>query len=141
MAKRGTRAGSGKRLRPAPKGRGVDPRAHEDVVALLADQPRRRDLLIEHLHTLQDHFGQLSVAHLTALAWELRLTPAEVFEVASFYHHFDIVKDRADAPPVVTVRVCESIACHLAGSQELLRVLQARLGNDVRVVPAPCVGR
>jgi formate dehydrogenase beta subunit len=128
-------------LRPAPKGRTVDPAAHADVVALLGDSPRRADLLIEHLHRIQDTFGCLGTAHLTALAYEMGMATAEVFEVASFYHHFDIVKDGASAPPRVTVRVCESIACALAGSDALLDSLK-RLGlDDVRVLPAPCVGR
>src|SRR4051812_13400662 len=96
--------------RPAPKGRDVDPGAHEQVVELLGAEPRTPDLLIEHLHKLQDHFGHLSAAHLTALAYEMRLTPAEVYEVATFYQHFDIVKEGDAAPPRLTVRVCESIA-------------------------------
>jgi formate dehydrogenase beta subunit len=131
----------GVRLRPAPKGRAVDPQAHAEVIALLGEAPRRRDLLIEHLHRLQDHFGHLSVTHLNALAWELRLTPAEVFEVASFYHHFDIVREGQTPPRPLTVRVCDSIACHLDGSGELLEELRSRLGDDVRVIPAPCVGQ
>jgi formate dehydrogenase beta subunit len=133
-------AGPGLRLRPAPKGREVEPAAHADVLAVLGNEPRRRDLLIEHLHKLQDRFGHLSASHLTALAWEMRLTPAEVYEVASFYHHFDIVKD-GPPPPTLTVRICESIACHIAGSDQLLHDLQGRLGPDVRVLAAPCVGR
>lgn len=134
-------AAGGIRLRPAPKGREVEPRAHADVVALLGDQPRRRDLLIEHLHKIQDRFGHLSAAHVTALAWEMRLTPAEVFEVASFYHHFDIVKEGDPPPAPLTIRVCESISCHLAGSEQLLHDLQQRLGIRARVIAAPCVGR
>ncbi|MGH7466879.1 MAG: NAD(P)H-dependent oxidoreductase subunit E [Longimicrobiales bacterium] len=132
---------SGVRLRPAPKGRTIDPQALAEVLTLLGDEPRRRDLLIEHLHRLQDHFGHLSTAHLTALAAEMKLTPAEVFEVASFYHHFDVVKEGDALPPPLTVRVCESIACHLAGGKELLHELQGQLGADVRVLPAPCVGQ
>src|SRR6185503_12099790 len=138
--KRGGGGGGGLRLRPAPKGREVEPAAHADVIALLGQEPRRRDLLIEHLHKLQDHFGHLSAAHLTALAWEMRLTPAEVYEVASFYHHFDIVKD-GPAPPALTVRICESIACQMAGAELLLADVTRLAGVDVRVVPAPCVGR
>ena len=128
-------------LRPAPKGRTVDPAAHAEVAGLLGDSPRRADLLIEHLHRIQDAFGCLGTAHLTALAHEMGMTPAEVFEVASFYHHFDIVKDGESPPARVTVRVCESIACALAGSDLLLESIR-RLGlDDVRVLPAPCVGR
>ncbi|MGQ0815593.1 MAG: NAD(P)H-dependent oxidoreductase subunit E [Gemmatimonadota bacterium] len=128
-------------LRPAPKGREVDPRAHQQVVELLAGEPRRRDLLIEHLHKIQDCFGCLSAAHLTALAHEMRLTPAEVYEVATFYHHFDIVKEGDAVPPQLTVRVCESIACHLVGGPEMITDLRARLGDGVRVIAAPCIGR
>jgi formate dehydrogenase beta subunit len=128
-------------LRPAPKGRDVDPAALEDVRALLGDRPRRPDLLIEHLHVLQDRFGHLSAPHLVALAFEMRLTPAEVYEVATFYHHFDIVKEGEAVPPRLTVRVCESIACHLAGADALLAELRDRLEPDVRVLAAPCVGR
>jgi formate dehydrogenase len=128
-------------LRPAPKGRDVDPAALAEVRVLLGEQPRRPDLLIEHLHLIQDRHGQLSAPHLVALAFELRLTPAEVYEVATFYHHFDIVKDGAPAPPALTVRVCESISCHLAGGDALLEELRQRLEPDVRVLAAPCVGR
>ncbi|HEX6307435.1 MAG TPA: NAD(P)H-dependent oxidoreductase subunit E [Longimicrobiales bacterium] len=127
-------------LRPAPKGREVDPRALSDVRALLGAAPRRADLLIEHLHRIQDAYGCLTVAHLTALAREMALTPAEVFEVATFYHHFDVVKDGEAAPPAVTVRVCESVSCHLAGADRLLEALESMPGQ-VRVIPAPCVGR
>lgn len=128
-------------LRPAPKGREVDTAALAEVQALLGDRPRRPDLLIEHLHLLQDHFGHLPVAHLNALAYELRLTPAEVHEVATFYHHFDVVKEGEAAPPALTVRVCESISCHMAGGDALRARLQATLGSNVRVLAAPCVGR
>ena len=128
-------------LRPAPKGREVDARAHEQVVDLLGSEPRRRDLLIEHLHKIQDRYGHLSAAHLTALAYEMRLTPAEVYEVATFYHHFDIVKEGDAVPAPITVRVCESIACHLAGSGKLLDELKAQFGPDVRALAAPCIGR
>jgi formate dehydrogenase beta subunit len=127
------------RLRPVPKGRRVDPAALREVQQLLGEAPRRRDLLIEHLHRINDRFGHLSAPHLAALAEEMRLPLAEVYEVATFYHHFEVVKEGEDAPPAVTVRVCDSIACELAGAQELLKSLS--LGNDVRVVAAPCVGR
>ena len=130
-----------KSLRPAPKGRQVDETAHQEIIALLGDEPRRRDLLIEHLHKLQDSFGCLTAKHMTALAFEMRLTPAEVYEVATFYHHFDIVKEGEAAPPPLTVRVCESIACHLAGGPAMIEELRARLGTNVRVVAAPCIGR
>ena len=129
-----------KRARAAPKGRHVDPEAREDVLALLGDRPRRRDLLIEHLHLIQDRFGHLSAGHLVALAAEMKLAMAEVYEVATFYHHFDVVT-AGDPPPAITVRVCDSIACDIAGSRELLAGLPALLGPGVRVLSAPCVGR
>ena len=129
------------RVRGIPKGRAVDPKAREEVRSLLGDAPRRRDLLIEHLHKIQDRFGCLSAAHLVALAAEMKMAMAEVYEVATFYHHFDVVKEGDTAPPAITVRVCDSIACELAGSHDLLEKLPALLGKDVRVLPAPCVGR
>ncbi len=128
-------------VRRPPRGRIVDASALEEVRALLGDAPRRRDLLIEHLHRIQDAYGHLSAAHLTALAYEMGLTTAEVYEVASFYHHFDIVKEGETPPPPMTVRVCESLSCELAGGPALLEELRARLGPGVRVIPAPCVGR
>jgi formate dehydrogenase len=126
------------KTRPIPKGRAVDAKALHEVQRLLGDAPRRRDLLIEHLHRLNDHYGYLPAAHLAALAEEMRLALAEVYEVATFYHHFDVVKEGEPPPPPLTVRVCDSIACELAGARELLKL---DLGADVRVIPAPCVGR
>jgi formate dehydrogenase len=134
-------AGTMKKPRATPKGRSVEPQALEEVRALLGAAPRRRDLLIEHLHRIQDRFGRLSAAHLAALAQEMRLSMTEVFEVATFYHHFDVVKEGESAPSALTVRVCDSIACELAGARELLAKLPGILGKDVRVIPAPCVGR
>ena len=133
--------GKRSRVRGTPKGRAVDPSAREDVRALLGDAPRRRDLLIEHLHKIQDRYGHLSAAHLVALAAEMKMAMAEVYEVATFYHHFDVIKNGDMAPPAITVRVCDSIACDLAGSHELLEKLPSLLGSDVRVLHAPCVGR
>jgi len=132
---------SRQRRRSAPKGRGVDPAALEEVRALLGDEPRRRDLLIEHLHKIQDRYGHLSDAHLAALTQEMQLAQAEVFEVASFYHHFDIVKAGQVAPPALTVRVCDGLSCEMAGARELLAKLPAILGSEARVIAAPCVGR
>src|SRR5690349_5884068 len=126
------------KTRPIPKGRAVDAKALQDVQRLLGDAPRRRDLLIEHLHKINDRYGHLPAAHLAALAQEMRLAMAEVYEVATFYHHFEVVKEGEAAPPALTVRVCDSIACELAGANQLLKM---NLGPDVRVVPAPCVGR
>src|SRR6266705_1035634 len=131
--------GRGK-VRGRPKGRAVDPLALEEVRAVLGDAPRRRDLLIEHLHKLQDRYGHLSAAHLAALAQELRLAQTEVYEVATFYAHFDVVKEGETPPPAVTVRVCESLSCAMAGAEHLRRDRPNRLGRDVRVVRAPCMG-
>ncbi len=135
--RRGGRGG----VRSKLKGRQVDPQAREDVLALLGDAPRRRDLLIEHLHKIQDRYGCLSARHLVALAAEMKMAMAEVYEVATFYHHFDVIKEGDTAPPAITVRVCDSIACELAGSHDLLAKLPALLGTGVRVLHAPCVGR
>ena len=132
---------SRERKRQRPKGRQVDPAALQQVQALLGDLPRRRDLLIEFLHLIQDANGCLSTAHLAALAAELRLAQVEVFEVASFYHHFDIVREGELAPPALTVRVCDGLSCEMAGAGELLARLPALLGRNVRVVAAPCIGR
>ena len=130
-----------RRARAVPKGRQVDPQALAEVQALLGDEPRSRDRLIEHLHRLQDRYGELRAAHLVALAREMKLAPAEVYEVATFYHHFDVTKEGDAAPARITVRVCDSIACELAGAQRLMTSLRQSLGSDVRVIPAPCVGR
>src|SRR5215831_8624236 len=129
------------RVRATPKGRQVDPRARAEVQALLKDDPRRRDLLIEYLHRIQDRYGHLSAAHLVALAAEMKLAMTEVYEVATFYHHFDVVKEGESAPPALTVRVCDSIACELANASDLLKGLPGALGKNVRVLHAPCVGR
>ncbi len=140
------RGGTGRR-RPArtPKGRQVDPQALEEVQALLTDRPRRRDLLIEHLHLIQDHYGHLSAAHLAALAQEMKLALTEVYEVATFYAHFDVVKEGQTPPPPVTVRVCDSLSCALKGAERLFAELPQKLGaqnlsDKVRVVRAPCMG-
>ncbi|HEY8360847.1 MAG TPA: NADH-ubiquinone oxidoreductase-F iron-sulfur binding region domain-containing protein [Ramlibacter sp.] len=129
------------RKRQGPKGRRADDTALAAVRDLLGDRPRRPDLLIEHLHLLQDEFGHLSAAHLAALAQEMRLAQSEVFEVASFYHHFDIVREGEDAPQALTVRVCDGLSCEMAGAQQLLQKLPALLGREVRVLAAPCIGR
>src|SRR6266704_1722402 len=128
-----------RRPRTTPKGRQVDPRALDEVRALLGDRSRRRDLLIEHLHLIQDRYGHLSATHLAALADEMKLALTEVYEVATFYAHFDVVKD-GPPPPAVTVRVCDSLSCAMAGADGLLARLPAILGKDVRVVRAPCMG-
>src|SRR5581483_8778433 len=133
--------GKGPRVRSTPKGRAVDPKAREQVLGLLGQDPRRRDLLIEYLHRIQDRYGHLAAPHLVALAAELKMAMTEVYEVATFYHHFDVVKEGEAAPPAITVRVCDSIACDIAGSRELLAKLPGILGKDVRVLHAPCIGR
>ena len=125
------------------KGRQVAPEARAEVQALIGLPPaegHRRDLLIEHLHVLNDHFQGLFERHIVALAAEMRLSVVEVFEVASFYHHFQILKDDVLAPRI-TVRVCDSLSCSLAGSDTLLSQLQRDLGGDVQVVNVPCLGR
>ena len=129
------------RVRSQPKGRQVDPKAREEIRELLGNDPCRRDLLIEYLHRIQDRHGHLSAAHLVALAGEMKLSLTEVYEVATFYHHFDVIKEGDTPPPALTVRVCDSIACEMAGASELLAKLQGILGKDVRVLHAPCIGR
>ena len=134
---------SGKgRGRVHTKGRQLQDRAWEQVRALLGDKPRRADLLIEHLHLIQDEYGHLSAAHLRALAEEMRMSMAEVYEVATFYAHFDVVKEGEAPPPALTIRVCDSLSCELAGAQALKAALEDGLdASKVRVVRAPCMGR
>ena len=128
--------------RKTPKGRQVDDEALAEVRALLGDRPRRRDLLIEHLHLIQDANGHLSAAHLRALAEEMRLAQAEVYEVATFYAHFDVVKESETPPPALTIRVCDSLSCELAGAEALQAALEDGMDPArVRVVRAPCMGR
>ena len=138
----------GKRARGAVKGRTVEAGPLSDVQSLLdavqrktGVDPRRRDLLIENLHLIQDRFGHIPAAHLVALAREMKLAMTEVYEVATFYHHFDVIKEGEKAPPALTVRVCDSLSCELSGSNELIKGLKQSLGDKVRVIPAPCVGR
>ena len=126
--------------RRTPKGRQIDPAALDEVQALLGDRSRQRDLLIEHLHLIQDKYGHISSAHLAALAAEMKLAQTEVYEVATFYAHFDVVKEGETPPPPVTVRVCDSLSCAMAGAERLLKDLPKTLGPDVRVVRAPCMG-
>ena len=126
--------------RSVPKGRQVDPRAKQEIASLLGEESRQRDLLIEYLHRIQDTFGQISAAHLAALADEMSLAFAEVFETATFYAHFDVVKEGEPDVPKLTVRVCDSLTCAMLGAEKLLSALQQDLGNEVRVVRAPCVG-
>ena len=135
------KSGRGKGRR-TPKGRQLDDQAWAEVQDLLGDRPRRRNLLIEYLHLIQDRFGHLSAAHLRALAEEMRIAQAEVYEVATFYAHFDVVKEGEIPPPALTIRVCDSLSCELAGAQELQKALEDGLdASEVRVVRAPCMGR
>src|ERR1700755_2944136 len=129
-----------RRAKATPKGRQVDPTAAEEIEKLLGDRPRRRDLLIEHLHLIQDKFHQISAAHLAALADEMKLSFAEVFETATFYAHFDVVKEGEPDIPPITIRVCDSLTCAMMGAEQLLGELQNGAGPGVRVVRAPCVG-
>lgn len=137
-ALKSNRPGRGSRF--FPKGRQVATTALDEVRALLGDRPLRRDLLIEHLHLIQDEFGHLSAPHLAALADEMKMAQTEVYEVATFYHHFDVIKEGEQAPPKLTVRVCDGIACEMRGAEALTGRLKEILGTDVRVIHAPCVG-
>ncbi len=135
------KSGKGKG-RVRPKGRALEDQAWDEVRALLGDQPRRRDLLIEFLHLIQDQYGHLSATHLRALAEEMRMSMAEVYEVATFYAHFDVVKEGEVPPPALTIRVCDSLSCELAGAQALKAALEDGLDStQVRVLRAPCMGR
>lgn len=132
----------GGRGRKTPKGRQLEDQAWAEVKALLGDGPHRRDLLIEYLHLIQDAYGHLSARHLRALAEELRTGMAEIWEVATFYAHFDPVKEKEAPPPDLTIRVCDSLSCEMAGSEALLAALKAGHDpNKVRVLRAPCMGR
>ena len=138
-------AATKQRKREAPKGRRVQPQALAEVQALLGDASRQPDLLIEHLHLINDRFGQLGTPHLAALAQEMRLSQAAVYEVATFYHHFAVVREDSEGQiataPAITVRVCDGLSCEMAGARDLLTRLPALLGTTIRVIPAPCVGR
>ena len=133
------------RKRAAPKGRRVQPQALAEVRALLGDASRQADLLIEHLHKINDHYGQLSTPHMAALAQEMRMAQTEVYEVATFYHHFDVVREDSDgnvaAAPELTIRVCDGLSCEMAGAQSLLDKLPGLLGKEIRIIAAPCIGR
>lgn len=130
-----------RKKRRGPKGHAVDLTALEDIRELLGEESRQKDLLIEHLHKIQDRYQHISSRHLVALAHEMNLSPAEVYEVASFYHHFDVVKAGQTPPPALTVRVCESLSCAMAGADQLATALQQGLDSSVRIQKVPCVGR
>ncbi|NIZ15389.1 NAD(P)H-dependent oxidoreductase subunit E [Phaeobacter sp. HF9A] len=128
--------------RKTPKGRQLDDQAHSDILALLGDRPRNRDLLIEFLHLVQDKFGHISASHIRALAEELRTGQAEIYEVASFYAHFDVVREGEAPPPALTIRVCDSLSCEMAGAEQLKKALEEGMDPaQVRVLRAPCMGR
>ncbi|SFE42158.1 NAD(P)H-dependent oxidoreductase subunit E [Roseivivax sediminis] len=133
--------GTGK-SRKTPKGRQFSDEALSEVQALLGDRPRRRDLLIEFLHLIQDEYGHLSADHIAALASELKMAQTEVYEVATFYAHFDVVKEGETPPPALTIRVCDSLSCEMAGAESLQKALEDGVDpSEVRVVRAPCMGR
>jgi formate dehydrogenase len=123
-----------------PKGRQLDPQASDDIRALLGDTPRERDMLIEYLHLIQDKYGCLSADHLVALADEMRMAMTEIYEVATFYAHFDVITDETDRPPPITIRVCDSVTCEMMGSEALIEALARDSGADIRVLRAPCMG-
>ena len=133
--------GGRRKARGHPKGRPLDPQAQSEVRALLGASPRRRDLLIEYLHLVQDRYGCISAAHILALADELKLARTEVYEVATFYHHFDVVREGETPPPALTVRVCETLSCQMAGADALRAACERADWPGVRVLGAPCIGR
>ena len=130
-----------RRPRSTPKGRAVDPAARAEIARLIEGVPPDREYLIENLHRIQDRYGSLSAERLAALADAMKLSQTEVYEVATFYHHFDVVKEGESAPPQLTVRVCETLSCAMAGGQQLLEKLPQLVGPNVRVIAAPCIGR
>lgn len=130
-----------KKSRAVGKGRQVDMQALAEVQGLLGDESRRKDLLIEHLHKIQDTYKHISAAHLVALAHEMKLSRAEVYEVATFYHHFDVIKENETPPPQLTVRVCDSMTCEMLGANPLIESLEQGMGDQVRIQRVPCIGR
>ncbi len=127
--------------RGQPRGRQVDPSALEEIQTLISSFPLRKDLLIEYLHLIQDKYHHISSTHIVALAHELKLAPTEVYEVATFYHHFDVVKENETPPPALTVRVCDSMTCEMFGAETLYSELHKFYGKQVRIQRVPCVGR
>ena len=123
-----------------PKGRQLDADAQDQVKALLGDKSRDRDMLIEHLHLIQDKYGCLSTDHLVALADEMEMAMTEVYEVATFYSHFDVITDDANRPPPTTIRVCDSVTCEMLGAEQLIAELSKNAGAEIRVLRAPCMG-
>ena len=135
------KSGKGKG-RHTPKGRQFTDEAQAEIYRLLEDRPRRRDLLIEFLHLIQDEHGHISADHIAALAVEMRISQAEIYETATFYAHFDVVKEGEAPPPALTIRVCDSLSCEMAGARQLQKALKDGLDpSEVRVVRAPCMGQ
>lgn len=131
----------GRRHKGHAKGHTPDPEVLQQIQALLGGRPRSSDLLIEHLHLIQDRYGHIGTAQIVALASEMRLSTAEVFEVASFYHHFDTLQQGQLPPPPLTIRVCDSLPCTLQGAEQLVTDLQRALADGIRIQRVPCVGR
>ena len=129
------------KMRGEKRGRNVNPQALKQVSELLGDMPIRRDLLIEYLHLIQDQYNHISADHMTALASIMKLATTEVYEVASFYHHFDLVKEGAQAPPELTIRVCDSVSCEMNDANKIIKTLEGKYNGEIRIQPVPCVGR
>ncbi|MFT5425858.1 MAG: NADH:ubiquinone oxidoreductase subunit F (NADH-binding)/NADH:ubiquinone oxidoreductase subunit E [Gammaproteobacteria bacterium] len=123
------------------EGRTTPHKSLADIRELLGDEPRSRDMLIEHLHKIQDHYGHISNRHILALSIDMSLPMAEVYETATFYHHFDVIKPGGTPPPALTIRVCESLSCEMFGAKELIQQLKSQNKDDIRIQPVPCVGR
>ena len=140
-AKRGHPGRGVRKTNPTPKGRQVHDWALQNIQELLGDAPRQRDMLIEYLHLIQDEYGFIGAEHVAALAQEMRLSQTEVYEVATFYAHFDVLREGEARPPATTIRVCDSIACQLAGAESLISELNDKSPRDVRILRAPCMGR
>ncbi len=136
-----SRLRGGRGVKARPKGRHVNAEALADVQRLLGDASRERSLLIEHLHRIQDARGYLPASYLVALAQEMKLAMTEVYEVATFYHHFEVVDAEDTPPPPITIRVCETLSCKMAGADALRDALLAHGDANVRVIGAPCIGR
>ena len=129
------------KMRGEKRGRRTNPIALQQVHELIGDAPIRRDLLIEYLHLIQDKYHHISAEHITALASIMKLATTEVYEVASFYHHFDLVKEGHHAPPELTIRVCDSVTCELNDAHNIIQTLEGKYEGKIRIQPVPCVGR
>ncbi|MFT5394841.1 MAG: NADH:ubiquinone oxidoreductase subunit F (NADH-binding)/NADH:ubiquinone oxidoreductase subunit E [Gammaproteobacteria bacterium] len=123
------------------QGRTTPHKALAEIRQVLGDAPRTRDMLIENLHKIQDHYHHISNRHILALSIDMSLPMAEVYETATFYHHFDVLKENETPPPTKTVRVCDSLTCEMFGAKTLLQQLESENIDDVRIQTVPCVGR